>query len=53
MANDDAVYVTTFDYSYSPVVSLAGHNVKGSDRTVSPAGGAVQSSTTMMMLIVL
>ena len=53
MANGDVVYVTKFDYSYPPVVSLAGHYVKGTDRTISPAGGALQSSTTMMMLIVL
>ena len=53
MANGDVVYVTKFDYSYPPVVSLAGHYVKGADHTISPAGGAVQSCTTMMMLIVL
>ena len=53
MANGDAVYVTKFDYSRPPMLSLAGHYVEGADLTYGSGGQAVQSSTTMMMLVML
>ena len=53
MANGDVVYVTKFDDSFPPVISLAGHYVHGADRTIATTGGVVRSSSTMMMLIVL
>ena len=50
-ASGDVVYVTKF-YSNNDR-SLAGHYVDGTERTFGVYGGVVQSSTTMMMLVVL
>ena len=50
-ANGSVVYVTKFYGIKSH--SLAGHYVDGAERTSGVRGRAVESSTTMMMLVVL
>ena len=53
MANGDAVYVTKFNYNMPPMFSLSGHYVEGAHHTFGTHKGTFQSSTSMMMLVVL